>query len=706
MKEKSTFSILDRMFLCFLAVVMVLSTIVISANKIVVYAVLSEQAGSFFGEEDISYAVPMTVRAKQKANTYDINGNIEPNRWIDVGDYCYIDKVYKNGFCHVQYPTSNGMRWAYVDGRIFSIMGSLVNENSPQIVVDDKTVSVGSEVKINISLKNNPGISSMGLNLKYDNTKLTLKAINYNSAMGGQSMQPQNTDSPIILNWISPIADYSGDSTYAELVFKVSDKAESGTTLIEITYDSNNVYNLNDENIAFEVKNGTVTIIDYIPGDINNDGSVNNKDFSRLFQYLSGWKVEVNQTVLDVNGDGSINNKDATRLFQYVSGWSVEIFPQKVSKNITGVKRTYGKSELGKELVYYDYKPENYTNTVLLNFAIHGYEDEYPADAQILVKAAENLIAHYNGTYPENCKTRLIIIPCANPDGLYDGTTNNGFGRCNANGVDLNRDFDANYRSYSSARNYTQYPFSAAESRALRDLYMDVKPLAVIDFHGWENCTIGNYELAQIFEDEMGLSHKVSFMTNNASGYFSNWAYQQGSYSLLVEFTNSRSVNENKLIKSVDRLIKGEYEVSPKDETYQKFDTITCYTLSTGHEKTYQYFNKPYSSESYIDGQTDEVVILRIYENGWVNAQYPITNGYKAAFCTLDKFISPSEKVQMYKLNVSSNTTVYKRKDLSEYFGKVYPTDEIYVVAQTNNALQVIYTLDSGGWKMGWISKS
>ena len=91
MKEKSTFSILDRMFLCFLAVVMVLSTIVISANKIVVYAVLSEQAGSFFGEEDISYAVPMTVRAKQKANTYDINGNIEPKVVVGSNDISVIN---------------------------------------------------------------------------------------------------------------------------------------------------------------------------------------------------------------------------------------------------------------------------------------------------------------------------------------------------------------------------------------------------------------------------------------------------------------------------------------------------------------------------------------------------------------------------------------------------------------------------------------
>ena len=143
-------------------------------------------------------------------------------------------------------------------------------ENTPQIIVENKTASAGNEVKVNVSLKNNPGISSMGLTLKYDKTKLTLKAVNYNSAMGGQSMQPQTMDSPVILNWVSPVADYSGDGTYAELVFKVSDKAKSGTVSIEITYDSNNVYNLNDENIAFEVKNGTVTVRDYIPGDINN----------------------------------------------------------------------------------------------------------------------------------------------------------------------------------------------------------------------------------------------------------------------------------------------------------------------------------------------------------------------------------------------------------------------------------------------------
>lgn len=63
-----------------------------------------------------------------------------------------------------------------------------------------------------------------------------------------------------------------------------------------------------------------------IPGDINGDGKVNNKDLTRLFQNLSKWDVAVNKPALDVNGDGKINNKDLTRLFQYLSNWKVSIF--------------------------------------------------------------------------------------------------------------------------------------------------------------------------------------------------------------------------------------------------------------------------------------------------------------------------------------------------------------------------------------------
>ena len=73
-------------------------------------------------------------------------------------------------------------------------------------------------------------------------------------------------------------------------------------------------------------KSGESRVIDHISGDINNDGSVNNKDITRLLQYLSGWEVEVNEKALDVNGDGKVDNKDLVRLFRYLSGISVDIF--------------------------------------------------------------------------------------------------------------------------------------------------------------------------------------------------------------------------------------------------------------------------------------------------------------------------------------------------------------------------------------------
>ena len=63
----------------------------------------------------------------------------------------------------------------------------------------------------------------------------------------------------------------------------------------------------------------------HVPGDINGDTNVNNKDLSLLFQYLSDWDVEVNESALDVNGDGDVNNKDLSLLFQYLSDWDVEI---------------------------------------------------------------------------------------------------------------------------------------------------------------------------------------------------------------------------------------------------------------------------------------------------------------------------------------------------------------------------------------------
>lgn len=63
----------------------------------------------------------------------------------------------------------------------------------------------------------------------------------------------------------------------------------------------------------------------FIPGDVNGDGEVDNKDVVTLFRYLSGGNVKVNTIALDVNGDGSVDNKDVVVLFRFLSGADVTL---------------------------------------------------------------------------------------------------------------------------------------------------------------------------------------------------------------------------------------------------------------------------------------------------------------------------------------------------------------------------------------------
>lgn len=448
-------------------------------------------------------------------------------------------------------------------------------------------------------------------------------------------------------------------------------------------------------------------------GDINGDGAVNAKDLTRLMKYLSNNAVEVVANAVDVNGDGVENAKDMTRLKKYFAGNDVEIF-LKEDKGVTCTPFVYGTSERGRDLVCYSISGKAYTRTILLNFAIHGFEDNYARDGQVLVDAANALINTYrNSTLVKDNNCRLLIIPSANPDGVLEGTTNNGFGRCNAAGIDLNRDFDANYVACTNnSRNYTPYAFSAKESRALRDLCLTENPDVVLDLHGWLNTTIGDAELAEVFSAKMGLAHQVGFTSTNCKGYFANWAHQQGALALLVEFTNP-SINMTNLTNAINSLIRGEYrncvvntEDYSMDSRYLVFKDVQSYTVSTGRVTTYQGFGIPFPTTSYIDGTTDLCTVHDVYANGWVRVSYPIAGGTKTAYCKLNDFIPATQAVASpYRAGLRATTTMYRRSDLSSPLSTTaMPSGEVWVVATSGSAVQIMYRTNSTGWLLGWVS--
>jgi hypothetical protein len=59
-----------------------------------------------------------------------------------------------------------------------------------------------------------------------------------------------------------------------------------------------------------------------ILGDVNGDGSVDNRDVAYLARYLAGWEgYTIVGDAADVNRDGLINDADVIYLSRHLSGW-------------------------------------------------------------------------------------------------------------------------------------------------------------------------------------------------------------------------------------------------------------------------------------------------------------------------------------------------------------------------------------------------
>ena len=197
------------------------------------------------------------------------------------------------------------------------------------VSIDSVQAAPGSTITVPITISQNPGIASLKLLVEYDSSVLKLQSAEINPAYKDISgvITSVNTDkNPAVLLWVNPTAETRANGTFATLTFAVAANADGKEAALTITYDEDDIYNASEVNVPLTVQNGKVVVTAHQPGDINNDGKVNNKDLTRLAQHLAGKEVEVIEDALDVNGDGKVNNKDLTRLAQYLAGKDVEIY--------------------------------------------------------------------------------------------------------------------------------------------------------------------------------------------------------------------------------------------------------------------------------------------------------------------------------------------------------------------------------------------
>lgn len=195
---------------------------------------------------------------------------------------------------------------------------------SAALTVENVSAVPGSTVEVDVEIKNNPGIIGASLELSYGEG-LTLTDAAAGDAWDSLSMtKPGKLQSPCTFTWdaleISP--DQIKDGVILKLTFKVDENATSETKLpVCIAYEYGDVAD-NDMNfVSLDITNGQVTVIDYTPGDVDNNGKVNSLDVIYLRRYIAGgYDVVINTLAANVNGDTKINTLDTIMIRRFIAG--------------------------------------------------------------------------------------------------------------------------------------------------------------------------------------------------------------------------------------------------------------------------------------------------------------------------------------------------------------------------------------------------
>lgn len=297
---------------------------------------VAEQAPA--GEYDIQVIVRSCVDIDLNdvaCNT--ISGTVNVKAKPVVCTHTYVEKVAEEYLKSAATTTAKAVYYKSCSicgeksDETFEYGEKLPSESTAKIVVESQKdkLRAGQTVQVDVSIQNNPGFGGMAYDVNYDNTVLEL--VSYELGIGSEICTDSGMDIyPDKMNFqYAGISNVTGDGVLVSLTFKVKDSAPVGSTTISVIPEEGTFFFYQGRveiDFTVECEDGNIEVVEYMPGDINGDDKVNNRDAARLMQYLAGWDVEAVELALDVNGDEKINNRDAARLMQYLAGWDVEIY--------------------------------------------------------------------------------------------------------------------------------------------------------------------------------------------------------------------------------------------------------------------------------------------------------------------------------------------------------------------------------------------
>jgi len=235
---------------------------------------------------------------------------------------------------------------------------------------------------------------------------------------------------------------------------------------------------------------------------------------------------------------------------------------------VEGATTMIGKSIEGRDMIAYNYG----TGSIRLLF-VGGIHGGYEWNTSLLAYELMDYLAANPEVVPANLK--VTIIPVLNPDGLSKVVSKTGAftasdvsgsesqkvsGRFNANGVDLNRNFDCDWQTKGVWQNKSvsggEAAFSEPESLAMKNYIESAKPAAVVVWYSAaggvysSNCHGGvlpeTDTITKVFADASGYPAYKSFDFYATTGDMVNWLAKINIPAVSVLLTNHTSTELTK----------------------------------------------------------------------------------------------------------------------------------------------------------------
>ena len=190
------------------------------------------------------------------------------------------------------------------------------------VTVSDAKAKPGKTVTVKVDLSANKGISNMRLQLTYPEG-FTLERIQRGGGLSTLFFTPPGklTANPVNFVWDGTEADTS-EGCILELTFRIADTVAVGEYSISLSYQKDDVLDGSLEGIDLALQSGTVSVVEFTRGDIDDDGVIGMKDLGALRKYFAGG-YDTEKLVMeaaDLDGDGVVTMKDLGVLRRYLAG--------------------------------------------------------------------------------------------------------------------------------------------------------------------------------------------------------------------------------------------------------------------------------------------------------------------------------------------------------------------------------------------------